>query len=120
MVDHVALLLIDPAGQCNEEELERRQEREHGRSVSEAPSSTIVEAERARDGQRQLGRDAAEVSIEFLDTTGFRHARSRANSGSAVTPWTCGAPVTNDSGSRDLFEISPASDVDVRDRQRCC
>ena len=41
----VIAFVIDPAGQCDEEEPERSRERKHGGSVSEAPSSTIFAAE---------------------------------------------------------------------------
>jgi hypothetical protein len=81
IVDHVALLLVDPARQGNNEEPEWIRERSHELSVSEERSGLIQAASSPGHIPQAAGWGRASALIELLDITGsqasgFGFARS--------------------------------------------
>jgi len=77
IVDHVALLLVDPARQGHNEELERIREPSHELSVSEERSGLVQVA--SSPGYISQARSIARIStpIELLDTRGSRRRYAR-------------------------------------------
>jgi len=71
IVDHIALVLVDPAGQGDKEKLERMRERSHQRSVSEGRRGVIQVTGGRWHLHQVLQNRSGRTSIELLDITPF-------------------------------------------------